>query len=122
MYVSSKTDDTLLSTTVDYIEGTAAAAAEVWSNPCVDPLLIWLHPVAHDLLVELSMKALGDVETVNQIVHRIRNLVAVICEFLQNKNPRLTFSEAYEGRTYTEEKWKLHAFSTLVTLLCYIAS
>jgi hypothetical protein len=29
MYVSSKTDDTLLSTTVDYIEGTAAAAAEV---------------------------------------------------------------------------------------------
>jgi len=57
------------------------------------------------------MMTLGDDEIVNQFVHCIRNLVAniqVISESLENKNPRLTFSEAYKGSTYTEEKWKLH--------------
>jgi hypothetical protein len=57
------------------------------------------------------MITLGDDETVNQFIHRIRNLVGniqVISESLESKNPRLTFSQAYEGSTYTEEKWKLH--------------
>ena len=73
----------------------------------------------NDLQVELGMITLGDDETVNQFVHRIRNLVAniqVISESLENKNPRLTFPEAYKGSTYTKEKWKLQfATSTQYT-------
>jgi len=53
---------------------------------------------------------LGDDETVTQFIHRTRNLVAniqIICELLEDKNPRMIFSEAYEGSIYTGEKWQL---------------
>ena len=70
-----------------------------------------MYPVSQSVQWPTGMITLGDNETVNQFIHRIRNLVGniqVISESLESKNPRLTFSEAYEGSTYTEEKWKLH--------------
>ena len=115
-----------LSTTVDGIEGTAAAPLirakkydQILESIRSSYGCIQSPKACNDLQVELGMITLGDDETVNQFVHRIRNLVAniqVISESLENKNPRLTFSQAYEGSTYTEEKWKLHfATSTQYT-------
>ena len=53
---------------------------------------------------------LGDDETVTQFIHRTRNLVAnilIISELLEDKNPRMIFSKAYEGSIYnTGEKWQ----------------
>ena len=111
-----------LSTTVDGIEGTAAAPLirakkydQILESIRSSYGCIQSPKACNDLQVELGMITLGDDETVNQFVQRIRNLVAniqVISESLENKNPRLTFSEAYEGSTYTEEKWKLHFASS----------
>jgi len=107
-----------LSTTVDGIEGTAAAPLirakkydQILESIRSSYGCIQSPKACNDLQVELGTITLGDDETVKQFVHRIRNLVAniqVISESLENKTPRLTFSQAYEGSTYTEEKWKLH--------------
>ncbi len=62
----------------------------------------------NDLQVELGKITLGDDETVTHFIHRTRNLVAniqIISELLEEKNPRMIFSEAYEGSIYTGEKW-----------------
>ena len=64
----------------------------------------------NDLQVELGKITLGDDETVTQFIHRTRNLVAniqVISELLKERNPRMIFSETYEGSVYTVEKWQL---------------
>jgi len=64
----------------------------------------------NDLTSELQQIKLGEDETVTQFIHRTRNLVAniqIICELLEDKNPRMIFSEAYEGSIYTGEKWQL---------------
>jgi hypothetical protein len=63
----------------------------------------------NDHTSELQQITLRDDETVTQFIHRTRNLVAniqIICELL-DKNPRMIFSEAYEGSIYTLEKWQL---------------
>ena len=118
-----------LSTTVDGIEGTAAAQLirakkydqileSIRSSYCC----IQSPKAYNDLQVELGMITLGDNETVNQFIHRIRNLVGiiqVISESLESKNPRLTFSEAYVGSTYTHEKWKLH-FANNTQYTCHL--
>ena len=73
--------------------------------------MLYDHPKAcHDLQVELGKIMLGDDETITQFIHRTRNLVAniqIISELLEDKNPRMIFSEAYEGSIYTGEKWLL---------------
>ena len=64
----------------------------------------------NDLTSELQQITLGDDETVTQFIHRTRNIVAniqIICELLEDKNPRMIFSQAYEGSIYTLEKWQL---------------
>ena len=51
--------------------------------------------------MKLQQITLGDDETVTQFIHRTRNLVAniqIICELLEDKNPRMIFSQ---------EKWQL---------------
>jgi hypothetical protein len=116
-----------LSTTVDGIEGTAAAPLirakkydQIFESIRSSYGCIQSPKACNDLQVKLDMITLGDDETVNQFIHRVRNLVGniqVISESLENKNPRLAFSEAYEGSTYTEEKWKLHLLPAILVIL-----
>ena len=64
----------------------------------------------NDLQAELGKIALGADETITQFIHRTRNLVAniqIISELLEEKTPRMNFSEAYEGSVYTGAKWQL---------------
>ena len=72
-----------LSTTVDGIEGTAAAPLirakkydQILESIRSSYGCIQLPKACNDLQVKLGMITLGDDETVNQFVHRIRNLVA----------------------------------------------
>ena len=78
-----------MSTTADGIEGTAAAP--LIRAKKYDPILesirssygcIQSPKACNDLQVELGMITLGDDETVNQFIHRIRNLVANYIEWL----------------------------------------
>ena len=78
--------------------------------------MLYDHPMArfnrlrHATTLELGKIKLGDDEIVTQFIHRTRNLVAniqIISELLEDKNPRMIFSEAYEGSIYTGEKWQL---------------
>jgi len=69
----------------------------------------------NDLTSELQQIKLGEDETITQFIHRTRNLVAniqIICELMEDKNPRMTFSEACEGSIYTGRDYRFQTSSS----------
>jgi hypothetical protein len=69
----------------------------------------------NDLTSELQQIKLGEDETITQFIHRTRNLVAniqIICELMEDKNPRMIFSEACEGSIYTGRDYRFQTSSS----------
>jgi hypothetical protein len=61
------------------------------------------------LQIELGNITLGDNETITMFLHRTRTLIAniqCISEEVEDKNPKMSFSDAFESSFLTDEKWR----------------